>query len=171
MVKRILALALASALVLALTACGGGNSGNSETSNPPATSDNNNSGTSQGAGGSTAGSATGVETPSRAFSPQDVSDATIQSIETYDDYLAMYEKISLDYLTQYEDIIKNSVLDDEGAIAEAKASCEAAFEEQEGVFGAMGNMPLTDKDEIVKTLIDYRDSLKQALESIAESLG
>ncbi len=62
-------------------------------------------------GGMTAGSETpsaaGSETSSAAkqitesetevFAPQDVSDKTIQSISTYNDYLNMYEMIILDF--------------------------------------------------------------------------
>ncbi|WP_342988964.1 hypothetical protein [Streptococcus salivarius] len=35
------------------------------------------------------------------FNPQDTSDATIESISTYNDYLTMYSKIVDEYLTNY----------------------------------------------------------------------
>lgn len=39
------------------------------------------------------------------FNPQDVSDATIESIKTYEDYLTMYEKIIQDYYDQSETVL------------------------------------------------------------------
>ena len=42
----------------------------------------------------------------RVFDPQDVSDETIESIETYGDYLIMYEMIIDDYYANLEDTLK-----------------------------------------------------------------
>lgn len=105
------------------------------------------------------------------FSPQDVSDATIKSIQTYNDYLKMYEMIILDYFANYEVEIKGTVLYSEESFAELKSTYEDSFEQQKDIYGAMGNTNIIGKDDLVKYLIDFRDSLKEYIESIKESLG
>ena len=50
------------------------------------------------------------------FNPQDVSDATIESIKTYEDYLIMNEKIIDNYYTEADEAFKGTVLEDSSAI-------------------------------------------------------
>ena len=66
------------------------------------------------------------EVPEQAFEPQDVSDETIKSIKTYDDYLVMNQMIIDDYLTNYEAAIKGTVLWSEKTFADMKKTYEDA---------------------------------------------
>ncbi len=111
------------------------------------------------------------ETPEPIFSPQDVSDATIQSIQTYDDYLLMFQKILEDYWANYEDAIKDTVLYSPESFAELKKTREESVEEQKELYGDMGDTPIVGKDSLVQFLINYRDSLKTATDSIKSSLS
>lgn len=104
------------------------------------------------------------------FTPKDVSDETIMSIKTYDDYLAMYRAIIEDYLANYEEIIKGTVLYSEEAFADMRKQYDDAFEQQKGMYGAMGKSPIVGKDSLVDVLIEYRDGLKSYTDSLAESL-
>ena len=54
------------------------------------------------------------------FNPQDTSDATIESISTYNDYLTMYSKIVDEYLTNYQNAVAGTVLDDANTIEQMK---------------------------------------------------
>ncbi len=111
------------------------------------------------------------ETSEPIFSPQDVSDATIQSIQTYDDYLLMFQKILEDYWANYEDAIKDTVLYSPESFAELKEAREESLEEQKELYGDMGDTPIVGKDSLVQFLINYRDSLKTATDSIKSSLS
>jgi hypothetical protein len=106
-----------------------------------------------------------------AFNPQDVSDETIASISTYDDYLLMYQMIIEDYFVQYEAAIKDTVLYSEETFAGLKKGYYDAFEQQKEAYGQIGKMKIVGKDTLVDFLISYRDSLKEAVESIVESLN
>ena len=86
------------------------------------------------------------------FDPQDVSDETIESIQTYGDYLVMYQKIIDDYLVNYENVFKNTVIYDEATFQEMRDQMEEAFKEQEKEYGAMRNAPIVGKDELVDYL-------------------
>jgi hypothetical protein len=108
---------------------------------------------------------------SSTFSPVDVSDATIESIQTYDDYLAMFQKIVDDYLVNYEAAIKDTVLYDEQTFAEMREQYNEAFEKQKEEYDSLGNAPLVGKSTLVKYLKDYRDSLKEMTDSVKESLS
>jgi hypothetical protein len=104
------------------------------------------------------------------FVPQNVSDETIGSINTYNDYLAMYWKIVEDYFANYEDAIKDTVLWDEATFTEMRESYEESYQSQKDMYGSMGDMPLVGKDDLVKFLIDYRDNLAEFTDSIKTSL-
>ena len=104
------------------------------------------------------------------FSPQDVSDATINSIQTYDDYLLMYKKITEDYIANYEAVVKDTLLYSEEAFATMKQQYDAAFESQKTMYGSMGNTDLIGKDELVEFLISYRDGLKEVTDAMEETL-
>jgi hypothetical protein len=113
---------------------------------------------------------TGEVVTDTVFVPQDVSDETIGSINTYNDYLAMYWKIVEDYFANYEDAIRDTVLWDEATFTEMKKSYEESYESQKDMYGSMGDMPLVGKDDLVEFLIEYRDSLAKATDSIKASL-
>ena len=63
------------------------------------------------------------------FNPQDVSDATIESIKTYEDYLIMNEKIIDNYYTEADEAFKGTVLEDSAAIQELKDSTKKEMED------------------------------------------
>ena len=107
----------------------------------------------------------------QVFLPQDVSDETIQSIRTYDDYLAMYQMIIEDYYSNYEAAIKDTILYNEQTFATLKETHEASFEQQKEIYKDMIGKKIVGKDTLVEYLIDYRDSLKDAVDQIADSLN
>lgn len=102
------------------------------------------------------------------FEPQDVSDATIESINTYGDYLVMYRMIVDDYLANYESVIKGTVLYDESTFQEMKDDMDEEFKEQEEEYGSMKNTPIVGKDTLVDYLKTYRDTLQSMVDSYAD---
>lgn len=104
------------------------------------------------------------------FDPQDVSDETIESIETYGDYLIMYEMIVEDYLAKYEEVVKDTVLYDETTFQEMKDELDEEIERQEEEYGAMKDQKIVGKDSIVEFLKDYRDTLQEMVDSYEETL-
>ena len=104
------------------------------------------------------------------FNPQDVSDQTIQSIQTYDDYLKMYYKIIENYFSDYEAVVKGTVLYDETAFQKMKESIEQAYDSQVNQYDAIKNKKIIEKDELVKYLIEYRDNLQETIDTLKKSL-
>ncbi|MEI5992869.1 hypothetical protein [Candidatus Enterococcus mansonii] len=105
-----------------------------------------------------------------AFKPTDVSDDTIKSIKTYEDYLNMYQAIISNYLADYENAIKDTVLYDQAAFEEQKKQYEKSLEEQKKQYGDYGNKKLIGKDSLVEFLISYRDSLSETTNNLKKSL-
>lgn len=104
------------------------------------------------------------------FNPQDVSDQTIQSIQTYDDYLKMYYKIIENYFSDYETVVKGTVLYDETTFQKMKESIEQAYDSQVNQYDAIRNKKIIGKDKLVKYLIEYRDSLQETIDTLKKSL-
>lgn len=104
------------------------------------------------------------------FNPQDVSDETIESIQTYEDYLTMYEKIVDNYYTEADEAFKGTVLEDSAAIQELKDSTKKEMEEQKKQYGPLKKAPIQGKEEIIKFLKEYRDSLHEQVEQWKASL-
>lgn len=104
------------------------------------------------------------------FEPQDVSDTTIESIKTYGDYLTMYKMIIDDYFSNYERVIKDTVLYDETSFQKMKDQMNESFKQQEEQYGVMKNAPLVGKDDLVKYLKEYRDSLQTMVDTYEETL-
>lgn len=111
------------------------------------------------------------ETSGQVFSPQDVSDATIESIQTYNDYLVMYQMIIEDYFSNYEAVVKDTILYDADSFAEMKKTYEDSFEQQKDMYGSMGDMKIIGKETLVEFLINYRDSLKEFTDNLANSVN
>ncbi len=105
------------------------------------------------------------------FSPQDVSDKTIESINTYGDYLIMYRKIIDDYLSNYESALQGTLLYSESTFQEMKDDVDKSFAEQENEYGSMKNKQIVGKSHLVDFLKNYRDSLKEYTDSLADSLN
>lgn len=104
------------------------------------------------------------------FNPQDVSDQTIQSIQTYDDYLKMYYKIIENYFSDYETVVKGTVLYDETTFQKMKESIEQTYNSQVNQYDAIRNKKIIGKDKLVKFLIEYRDSLQKTIDTLKKSL-
>ena len=104
------------------------------------------------------------------FNPQDVSDTTIESIKTYEDYLIMNEKIIDNYYTEADEAFKGTVLEDSAAIQELKDSTKKEMEDLKKQYGPLKKAPIQGKEEVIKTLKDYRDNLHEQVEQCKASL-
>ncbi|WP_303951829.1 hypothetical protein [Streptococcus vestibularis] len=104
------------------------------------------------------------------FNPQDTSDATIGSISTYNDYLTMYSKIVDEYLTNYQNAVAGTVLDDANTIEQMKQETLKSLEEQKKEYGAMGNTKIIGKDSLVEFLKNYRNGLKEYINNISTQI-
>ena len=104
------------------------------------------------------------------FNPQDVSDETIESIQTYEDYLTMYEKIVNNYYTEADEAFKGTALEDSASIQELKDATKKEMEEQKKQYGPLKKAPIQGKEEIIQFLKEYRDSLHDQVEQWKASL-
>lgn len=104
------------------------------------------------------------------FNPQDTSDAAIGSISTYNDYLTMYSKIVDEYLTNYQNAVAGTVLDDANTIEQMKQETLKSLEEQKKEYGAMGNTKIIGKDSLVEFLKNYRNGLKEYTDNISTQI-
>lgn len=104
------------------------------------------------------------------FNPQDVSNTTIESIKTYEDYLIMNEKIIDNYYTEADEAFKGTVLEDSAAIQELKDSTKKEMEDLKKQYGPLKKAPIQGKEEVIKTLKDYRDNLHEQVEQWKASL-
>lgn len=104
------------------------------------------------------------------FNPQDVSDTTIESIKIYEDYLIMNEKIIDNYYTEADEAFKGTVLEDSAAIQELKDSTKKEMEDLKKQYGPLEKAPIQGKEEVIKTLKDYRDNLHEQVEQWKASL-
>ena len=104
------------------------------------------------------------------FNPQDVSDTTIESIKTYEDYLIMNEKIIDNYYTEADEAFKGTVLEDSAAIQELKDSTKKEMKDLKKQYGPLKKAPIQGKEEVIKTLKDYRDNLHEQVEQWKASL-
>ena len=107
---------------------------------------------------------------SNDFNPQDVSDTTIESIKTYEDYLIMNEKIIDNYYTEADEAFKGTVLEDSAAIQELKDRTKKEMEDLKKQYGPLKKAPIQGKEEVIKTLKDYRDNLHEQVEQWKASL-
>lgn len=104
------------------------------------------------------------------FNPQDTSDATIRTISTYNDYITMYSKIVDEYLTNYQNAVAGTVLDDANTIEQMKQETLKSLEEQKKEYGAMGNTKIIGKDSLVEFLKNYRNGLKEYTDNISTQI-
>ena len=99
------------------------------------------------------------------FSPTDTSDATIESISTYGDYLTMTQKIIDEYLVNYENAFRGTYL--ESSLSEQRSQYAAEFEEQKKQYGNMTKVKLSiTKSSLVDYLKTYRDTLNDYINSM-----
>ena len=125
--------------------------------------------TSKSSSSSTTSSSSGSVSSSN-FNPQDTSDATIESISTYNDYLTMYSKIIDEYLTNYQNAVAGTVLDDSNTIEQMKQESLKSLEEQKKEYGPMGNTKIVGKDSLVEFLKNYRNGLKDYTDNISTQI-
>ena len=104
------------------------------------------------------------------FNPQDTSDAKIRSISTYNYYITMYSKIVDEYLTNYQNAVAGTVLDDANTIEQMKQETLKSLEEQKKEYGAMGNTKIIGKDSLVEFLKNYRNGLKEYTDNISTQI-
>lgn len=125
--------------------------------------------TSKSSSSSTTSSSSGSVSSSN-FNPQDTSDTTIESISTYNDYLTMYSKIVDEYLTNYQNAVAGTVLDDANTIEQMKRESLKSLEEQKKEYGPMGNTKIVGKDSLVEFLKNYRNGLKEYTDNISTQI-
>ena len=125
--------------------------------------------TSKSSSSSTTSSSSGSVSSSN-FNPQDTSDTTIESITTYNDYLTMYSKIVDEYLTNYQNAVAGTVLDDANTIEQMKQESLKSLEEQKKEYGPMGNTKIVGKDSLVEFLKNYRNGLKEYTDNISTQI-
>ena len=125
--------------------------------------------TSKSSSSSTTSSSSG-SVSSSYFNPQDTSDTTIESISTYNDYLTMYSKIVDEYLTNYQNAVAGTVLDDANTIEQMKQESLKSLEEQKKEYGPMGNTKIVGKDSLVEFLKNYRNGLKEYTDNISTQI-
>lgn len=125
--------------------------------------------TSKSSSSSTTSSSSGSVSSSN-FNPQDTSDTTIESISTYNDYLTMYSKIVDEYLTNYQNAVAGTVLDDVNTIEQMKQESLKSLEEQKKEYGPMGNTKIVGKDSLVEFLKNYRNGLKEYTDNISTQI-
>lgn len=121
---------------------------------------------------STTGTSSSSETaPAADFVPTDSTDATIESIKTYNDYLEMYEFIVNEYVTNFENMVNQYGLGDDATYQAMRDSVTQSVDEQKAQYGLLGNAPIVGKDDIIQFLKEYRDSLQQQINDMSTALG
>ncbi|MFU2206037.1 hypothetical protein [Streptococcus pluranimalium] len=105
-----------------------------------------------------------------SFYPTDTSDATIESIVTYANYLDMYELIVNEYITNYEAAVKQYGVGGDPSYQTMKEEVTATIEQQKQQYGPMKNTPIVGKEELVQFLKNYRDELKTYTDNIANGI-
>lgn len=143
-------------------------SSSSSTTSSSSSSSITSSSSSSSSSSTTSSSSSSVS--SSNFNPQDTSDATIRSISTYNDYITMYSKIVDEYLTNYQNAVAGTVLDDANTIEQMKQETLKSLEEQKKEYGAMGNTKIIGKDSLVEFLKNYRNGLKEYTDNISTQI-
>ena len=142
----------------------------SKSSSSSTTSSSSSSSSSSTTSSSSTISSSSSSVSSSNFNPQDTSDTTIESISTYNDYLTMYSKIVDEYLTNYQNAVAGTVLDDANTIEQMKQETLKSLEEQKKEYGAMGNTKIIGKDSLVEFLKNYRNGLKEYTDNISTQI-
>lgn len=105
-----------------------------------------------------------------SFNPVDTSDATIESIATYDDYLTMYQLIVNEYLSNYEAAMAQYGLTDATTFQSMRDGVEEGIAQQKQAYGAMRKSPIVGKSDLVQFLKDYRDELNAYVAQMSSAL-
>ena len=105
-----------------------------------------------------------------SFNPVDTSDATIESIATYDDYLTMYQLIVNEYLSNYEAAMAQYGLTDATTFQSMRDGVEEGIAQQKQAYGAMRKSHIVGKSDLVQFLKDYRDELDAYVAQMSSAL-
>ena len=105
-----------------------------------------------------------------SFNPVDTSDATIESIATYDDYLTMYQLIVNEYLSNYEAAMAQYGLTDATTFQSMRDGVEEGIAQQKQAYGAMRKSLIVGKSDLVQFLKDYRDELDAYVAQMSSAL-
>lgn len=84
--------------------------------------------------------------------------------------ITMYSKIVDEYLTNYQNAVAGTVLDDANTIEQMKQETLKSLEEQKKEYGAMGNTKIIGKDSLVEFLKNYRNGLKEYTDNISTQI-
>ncbi len=152
------------------TSSSSSSSSSSTTSSSSSSSSSSTTSSSSSSSSSSTTSSSSSSVSSSNFNPQDTSDATIRSISTYNDYITMYSKIVDEYLTNYQNAVAGTVLDDANTIEQMKQETLKSLEEQKKEYGAMGNTKIIGKDSLVEFLKNYRNGLKEYTDNISTQI-
>lgn len=97
-----------------------------------------------------------------------VTDADIEAIKTYNDYITVYGKIVNHYLDSYKAKMDEYGLADEATFQSMKEGIDQSVQQQKDAYGSMGTKKLMGKEELVKFLKEYRDELQTFVDSIGQ---
>lgn len=97
-----------------------------------------------------------------------VTDADIESIKTYNDYIEIYGKIVNNYYDNAQKKLDEYGLSDDATFQSMKEGIEQGIQEQKDAYGSMGNKKLMGKEDLVKFLKEYRDELQSFVDSIGQ---
>lgn len=177
--KRIWFWLLVIALLAYVGKLGGNSSKTQEETKVTATSSSSSSSTEESSTSSSTSSSSSTAESTTAessttvvssFNPVDTSDATIESIATYDDYLTMYQLIVNEYLSNYEAAMAQYGLTDATTFQSMRDGIEEGIAQQKQAYGAMRRSPIVGKSDLVQFLKDYRDELNAYVAQMSSAL-
>ncbi|MEY8435050.1 hypothetical protein AALA56_04320 [Streptococcus hyointestinalis] len=177
--KRIWFWLLVIALLAYVGKLGGNSSKTQEETKVTATSSSSSSSTEESSTSSSTSSSSSTAESTTAessttvvssFNPVDTSDATIESIATYDDYLTMYQLIVNEYLSNYEAAMAQYGLTDATTFQSMRDGVEEGIAQQKQAYGAMRRSPIVGKSDLVQFLKDYRDELNAYVAQMSSAL-
>lgn len=148
--KKLIGFSLAVLLGLTLVGCGDSGSSSDNSSSAAESS----SSSSQKASG---------------FDSEEISDDAINSVETYEDFLNMYQKILDVFFIEFEAAYKDAGLDTDDTFTAMKDQYNQQFEQQKEQYGSLGDQALPEKETYTNTLITFRDTVEEAVNGVKEA--
>lgn len=97
-----------------------------------------------------------------------VTDADIEAIKTYNDYIEIYGKIANNYYDNAQKKLDEYGLSDDATFQSMKEGIDQGVQQQKDAYGSMGTKKLMGKEELVKFLKEYRDELQTFVDSIGQ---
>ncbi|MDR2106759.1 MAG: hypothetical protein LBP24_05065 [Coriobacteriales bacterium] len=111
-------------------------------------------------------STTSDTSASTASAPQEISDSEIEQIETYNDYLVLFEKIVDNYFASYELMDKEAGSYNENGIENLEQIYDILLEDRKEAYGSKGDQKLVEKEALVEDLIKHRDILQSLADAV-----